>query len=125
MFSFGDEIQLFKFFRAYINLCKMKYVTIYDTPQQNRVTIIRHLFTEHQLDFRIFDESTNSAIPVGVRVQVREDQVERARNILRDNGFLGTPMPRPQDNENKRFWIFLLFALLAVIIVSFFINRWL
>lgn len=103
----------------------MKYVTIYDTPQQNRVTIIRHLFTEHQLDFRIFDESTNSAIPVGVRVQVREDQVERARNILRDNGFLGTPMPRPQDNENKRFWIFLLFALLAVIIVSFFINRWL
>ena len=100
----------------------MKYITVFDTPQQNQITIIRHLFEQHQIDFRIFDESTNAAIPVGVTVQVEENQVEKARSLLKENGFMGTPTPGPEGSENKNYWIFLVVALLAIIAVSILVN---
>lgn len=100
----------------------MKYITIFDTPRQNQIAIIRHLFEENQIKFRILDEATNTAIPVGVRVQVVENQVLRAKNILKENGFYGTPEPEANSALNYRFFWYLFLALLLIIIISGLIN---
>lgn len=103
----------------------MKYVTVFDTQRQNHVTIIRNLFEANQINFRILDEATNSAIPVGVRVQVIENQVLQAKNILKENGFYGTPEPEPDSALNYRFLWYLLFALILIVIISALINWYL
>lgn len=103
----------------------MKYVTVFDTLRQNQVTIIRNLFEANQINFRILDEATDSAIPVGVRVQVIENQVLQAKNILKENGFYGTPEPEPDSALNYRFLWYLLFALILIVIISALINWYL
>lgn len=100
----------------------MKYETIYHTPHEHRVIIIRQLFEEHKINFRILNEATNAPIPVGKRVQVPVDQLEQAKNLLKEHGFLGSPKPDPETNENKRHWIILFLALLLVILFSIIIN---
>ena len=103
----------------------MKYITIFDTPRQNQVAIIRNLFEANQIKFRVLDEATNTAIPVGVRVQVIEDQVLTAKNILKENGFYGTPEPEPDSALNYRFLWYLLLALILIIVISAIINWYL
>lgn len=100
----------------------MEYVTIYHARRPNHAVIIKNLFEDHNLKFRILEETTNSAIPVGKRVQVLEDQVEKAKDILKQNGFLGTPEPEPESGQNKKYWIILVLALFLVILFSILIN---
>lgn len=100
----------------------MKYVTIYHARRPNQAFIIKSLFEEHNLNFRILEESTNSAIPEGKRVQVVEEQLKKAKDILKQNGFLGTPEPEPGTGQNKRYWVILFLALLLVILFSILIN---
>lgn len=100
----------------------MKYETIYQTLHDSRILIIRQLFEEHKIKFRILNEATNNAIPVGKRVQVPADQIGRAKDVLKQHGFLGTPRPEPGTGENKRYWLFLVLALLLVILFSILIN---
>lgn len=101
----------------------MKYITVFDAPHQNQVTIIRNLFEQNQLDFRILEESTNSAVPVGAKIQVEERDVERAKKILKENGFLGTPVPEPRSRLNVRFLWYLLLALILIVVISVLVNR--
>jgi hypothetical protein len=103
----------------------MKYITIFDTPKQNQVTIISHLFKENQIDYRILNEATNNAIPVGKSVQVMDNQVEKAKNILKENGFYGTLEPKPTSEVNYRFLWYLFFALLLIVVISALINWYL
>lgn len=100
----------------------MEYITIYHARRPSHAAIIKNLFEQHNLKFRVLEESTNSAIPVGKRVQVMEDQVEAAKNILKQNGFLGINEPEQESGQKNKYWIILFLALLLVILFSIIIN---
>lgn len=100
----------------------MSYTTVYESADRSEINIIRNLFEQEELDFRVFDESTNDTLPLGVRIQVADEQLENAMAILNQNGFLGETENQPQAVSKTRFWIYLFLALLFVIIVAILIN---
>lgn len=110
----------------------MEYTTIFSSHDRTEVTIIKHLFEEHKVDYNILGETTNDAAGIagsggtGMRVQVPADQVEKARSILLKNGYLGS-----QDKETIKIgnrkrrkkpvisrWILIFLAALVLIIVA-------
>lgn len=103
----------------------MNYVTVWETPQQNQLILVKSIFEQNNLNYRFLDEGANTNFPVGVRVQVEENQAEKARKILKENGFIGTIEPKPEAGVATSFWWYLFLALLVVIIVSAFINWYL
>lgn len=103
----------------------MSYTTIYDTDNQSQVVVIEQLFRQRQIDYRIIDDPEDASVPSGVRVQVRREQVGRAKDILKENGFLGNPRPGPGAQQTKSFWWYLFAGLLVVILVSVLINWYL
>ncbi len=100
----------------------MSYFTIYTTSRETRVIILKQLFDEHRIQYRVLKEQKNSAVPIGFRVQVAEEQGEKAKNILKIHGFLGTPEPAPDSHMLSRFWIYLTMALFLVVIISILIK---
>lgn len=100
----------------------MSYFTIYTTSRQTKIIILKQLFEEHRVDYRVLKEPKNSAVPVGFRVQVTEKHGERAKNILKNHGFLGTPEPAPDSHMLSRFWIYLSMALFLIVIISILIK---
>lgn len=101
----------------------MNYITIYHARRQNEVVIIKYLFEEDNITFRILKESPGSAVPIGVRIQVDENQITKANKILKNNGFLGNLQPESDSKSVQQFWWYLLLALILIIIFSIFINR--
>lgn len=71
----------------------MKFVTIYNTIHSNEISIIRNLLEEHKIHYVMPDMATDSATGLaglgitGMRVQVPEDQQEKAIALLKDRGF--------------------------------------
>lgn len=100
----------------------MTYRTIYETPQQNQVILIKNIFETNNIDFRFLDESNNTNFLLGVRVQVEERDTSRAEALLKENGLLTEPDPEKSAAFMSRFWLWLLIALLALIVVSVLIN---
>ena len=108
----------------------MEYKTIYTGDDHAEISIIKHLLEEHSIHYNVLGEATASSAGIGatgnmgLRIQVPEDQVDRAKNILRDNGFLGE-MKKGREKRRKepRFskWMFIFLAALVLIIVSFLI----
>ncbi|MEP6261068.1 MAG: DUF2007 domain-containing protein [Gillisia sp.] len=108
----------------------MEYTTIYTGDDQAEISIIKHLFEENNIPYNVLGEATASSAGIGatgnmgMRIQVPVDQVDRAKNILRDNGFLGE-MKKGREKRRKepRFskWMFIFLAALVLIIVSFLI----
>lgn len=100
----------------------MSYTTVYESAARSEIAIIRNLFDQDEIDFRVFDESTNDTFPLGVRIQVADEDLEKAMNILKENGFLGEPEETAQPVTKTRFWTYLFLALFVVVIVAVLIN---
>ena len=100
----------------------MGYISIYDSAERNEISIIKNLFEQHKIKYRVLDEVTNDTLPLGVRVQVWEGQEDLARVILTENGFLGHREDKVERVTKTRFWIYLGLALLAVIVAAVLIN---
>lgn len=108
----------------------MEYFTIYRTHDSAEVSIIKHKFEEDNLNYHILDEHTNSAAGIagmggeGMRVQVRESQIERAKTLLKAMGYLGEwndDLKKQRRNQPAKKWIFIFLAALVLIIVAFLI----
>ncbi|WP_029037338.1 putative signal transducing protein [Salinimicrobium xinjiangense] len=71
----------------------MKFVTIYNSPDSFKISIIRNLLEENGIHYQTSDMATDSASGIaglgitGMRVQVTEDQQEKARELLKARGF--------------------------------------
>lgn len=71
----------------------MNFITVLNTPQAFKIAIVKNLFDMENIQYRIFDEFTNSAAGIagigisGMRVQVIEGDLERAQNILKQAEF--------------------------------------
>ena len=101
----------------------MHYITVWETAQQNQLVLLRNLFEQERLDFRILDQNTNNNFATGARVQVEEKDKERAEAILRDNGFLKTRRIGRESMASKSFWTWFFAILLLLIIVAALINE--
>lgn len=100
----------------------MNYITIYTTRNKNEEVVIEQFFRQRQIDYRILKAPISPAVPEGAKVQVVGKDVERAKNVLKENGILGRPQPAPESKQTTGFWWYFLFVLLAVIVASVLIN---
>ena len=101
----------------------MHYITVWETAQQNQLILLRNLFEQENLDFRILDQNTNNNFATGARVQVEEKDKERAEAVLRDNGFLRKRTIARDDVSSKGFWTWFFVAMLLLIIAAALINE--
>ncbi|MFN4761832.1 putative signal transducing protein [Gillisia sp. Q332] len=108
----------------------MDYSTIYRTHDSAEVSIIKHKFEEEKLNYQILDEHTSSSAGIagmggeGMRIQVQESQIVKAKTILKQIGYLGEwkdDLKKQRRNQPARKWIFIFLAALVLIIVAFLI----
>lgn len=100
----------------------MSYSTIYRTARQNQVILIKGIFEQNNLDYRILEESNPADFPPDVKVQVKNSDESRALALLKENGLLSNSANSQSSVAISRFWLWLVIALLAIITASFFIN---
>ncbi len=102
----------------------MEYITIYRTLDETEISIITDLFEQEEIEYKILDEGARDSAGLnseGVRLQVLENQKEKAREILMEGGFLDdqsvhSTKARKSSSFNK--WIFIFLAALVVVIVA-------
>ncbi len=108
----------------------MDYLTIYRTHDSAEVSIIKHKFEEENLNYHILDEHTNSAAGIagiggeGMRIQVQESQLDKAKTVLKEIGFLREwkdDSKNQRRNQPAKKWIFIFLAALVLLIVAFLI----
>lgn len=107
----------------------MEYVTIYTGDDHTEIAIIKNLLEENNIDYKILGEATASSAGIGatgymgMRVQIPEDEVDHAKSVLLETGFLGNwqkgKLKRETTNRSK--WVIFILAALVLIIVSFLI----
>ncbi len=113
----------------------MKFITIYRTLDRTEISIIKHQFEQEEIDYQVNGEATNDSAGVaglgggGMTVQVREEQVEKAKQILTQNGFLGeykkfesTGRKKSPVNKGLLIILALLVVILAVFLVVWFMD---
>ena len=100
----------------------MNYVTVYETTQQNQVILIKNILEQNDIDYRFFDESSNTNFLTGVRIQVEENQREKALAVFRENGLLNDPSPSQGSVTMAKFWIWLVITLFFLVAAAVFIN---
>ena len=108
----------------------MGYITVYRTLDSTEISLIRHKFEDESLDFQVLDEHTNAAAGVagiggeGMRIQVEESQKNKAKEYLRELGFLNEKKADKSletQPGGRSKWVAILFAALVVIIIIFII----
>ena len=105
----------------------MKYQTIYATSDRNEISVLKNLFEQEKIDFKIVQEENvpSKAAPVRERFQVAEDDREKARELLDQTGFLSPDSvyaAEPSPAQPSRKWIFFLLGALLLIILIFLIG---
>ena len=103
----------------------MNYVTIYRTNKQNQIIILKGIFKENNINFRILRDTDPAEFPPEIKVQVVERDREKAQAVLRENGFISSPGDSQGSVAMAKFWLWLVIALLALITASFLINYFL
>ncbi len=71
----------------------MNFITVFNSNQSFQISIVKNLFDREKINYRIPDEFMDSAAGIGglgingMHVQVLEEDVVRAKVILKDAGF--------------------------------------
>ena len=108
----------------------MSYITIYNSPDTTEIGILKNLFDSEGIDYNIIGEATTASAGVagtgitGMRVQVKEEDRERAKEILLQSGFLGHQKPAAsrKNGPTVNKWVLVLLAALVLVIVAFLIT---
>ncbi|HEY9184837.1 MAG TPA: DUF2007 domain-containing protein [Salegentibacter sp.] len=115
----------------------MKYVTIYRTTDITEVSGIKEIFVKESINFKILDTGTSSEendaglTATESKIQVEEQQKEKAKRILTRHGYSGndqyfetTHRSRLPDSREKpmigKWMIFLLVGLVVLIAIILF-----
>ncbi len=108
----------------------MEYITIYTGDDHTEISIIKNLLEENKIPYNILGEATASSAGIGAtghmgtRIQVPRDEVDHAKTVLLETGFLGNwqkgKQKRKTSTRNSK-WILIFLAALVLIIVSFLI----
>jgi|GEM_PF-3783439 hypothetical protein len=95
----------------------MDYFTIYSTKDRNEIAVLKRVYSEEGIDYRI-----NKTDEVGEveRIQVAEKDKTKARELLDQTGFLaasGAHAPVRRRMAGKK-WIFIFLAAFIIIVVA-------
>lgn len=101
----------------------MSYNTIYTTSSQNQLLLIKEIFKQNKITYRLLEPSSNIIENTEVKVQVSESDRPRAEALLRENGFLSGPDRAGNSVSMARLWIWLVIALIFLTITSVLINK--
>lgn len=105
----------------------MEYFTIYSTNDNAEVSILRNLFEQKEIHYKVLGEVTNASAGIaatgnsGIRVQVREDDRERAKEVLVESGFLGQQKTHSRKSRRRpavNKWVLIFLAVLVLVIVA-------
>ncbi len=100
----------------------MSYTTVFETSAQNQIILLKNIFDQNNVRYKVLDESMNTNFPLGVRVQVHNNDMKRAEALMRENGFLEDPAPGEGSVSMAKFWLWLVIALVCLIFAAFLIN---
>lgn len=100
----------------------MAYTTVYETSQQNQVILLKNIFEQNNVRYKILDETANTNFALGVRIQVHNNDMKRAEGLLIENGLLQDPAPDQSSVSMAKFWLWLVIALVCLIFAAFLIN---
>ena len=95
----------------------MDYHTIYSTRDLNEIAVLKRVYSEEGIDFRIGETDQTGEVK---RLQVAENDKSRARELLEQTGFLTATqahVPVRRRMAGKR-WIFIFLAVFIIIIVA-------
>lgn len=102
----------------------MKYMTIYSTKDKNEVAVLKSVFEDENIDFKILEHKSkgteNSNELPEQRFQVAEKDKGRAKELLEQTGFLrvGHPHSPPPQRAPGRKWIYFFLAALILVLVA-------
>ncbi|MFD1094789.1 putative signal transducing protein [Salegentibacter chungangensis] len=101
----------------------MDYITVFTTTDHSEVSIIKGLFDQENVHYKILDE--NRELDTGmseVRIQVSEEDRVKAREILHEGGLLGGSRKAVTAWHSRRKpvkkWMFVFLAALIVVLVA-------
>jgi hypothetical protein len=100
----------------------MSYTTVYETSQQNQIILLKNIFEQNNVRYKMLDETGNTNFALGVRFQVHNEDIKRAEALLRENGLLQDPAPGQTSVSMAKFWLWLVIALIFLIVAAFLIN---
>jgi hypothetical protein len=100
----------------------MSYSTIFETSAQNQIILLKNIFEQNNVRYRVLDEAANTNFALGVRIEVHDNDKKRAEALLRENGFLEGPAPGQSSVSMAKFWLWLVIALVCLIFAAFLIN---
>ena len=100
----------------------MEYITVYETFKSSEAHILSNIFQNNGIRYRLLDERTNEVVPIGLRLQVLDEDKDQALILIRENGFLGERLATTKETPTGKFWIYLFVALIIVIIVGVLIS---
>lgn len=101
----------------------MDYVTVYATTDANEVSVLRGLFAEHHIDFKIKEGETLGQGETEAFFEVAEKDRKKARELLHETGYLHVKSPshRSASTRGKK-WMFVFLAALVLILVAILIT---
>lgn len=100
----------------------MEFFTIYSTRDEQEVSILKNVYEEEHIEFRILEPENSLEDPTSI--QVAEKDKEKARELLEQTGFMRVDSlhsPKPKRSAGKK-WIFIFLAALILILVAILIT---
>ncbi|MGB7785585.1 MAG: DUF2007 domain-containing protein [Salinimicrobium sp.] len=109
----------------------MEYITIHTTTDKAEISSLKALFEGKGIHYRIVEEDRKAMAERDQpeqRLQVREEDREKARKLLHESGYLkiGHPYEENQRKAPMKRWMFLFLAalvlLIVILLVAWFMN---
>lgn len=100
----------------------MEYVTVHTTTDKAEVSSLKAIFEGKGIHYRIIEEDREAIADRDQpeqRIQVREEDREKARKVLHDSGYLriGSAHDETRRKAPVKRWMFLFLAALVLVIV--------
>lgn len=103
----------------------MKFFTIYSAKDEQEVSILKNLYEDEKIDFRIVEPEGSLGINKDPkRIQVAEKDREKARELLEQTGFLRVESLHSQQSRRTvgKKWIFIFLAALILVLVAILVT---
>ncbi len=98
----------------------MEYITVYTTTDNGEVSVLKTLFEEEKLDYKIREQQQTAGQEK--IFEVAEKDRKAARELLHQTGFLRIGHSEKRRSGPSRKWIFIFLAALVLILVAILIS---
>ncbi len=97
----------------------MEYITVYATGDESEVAVLKSLFEERSVDYRISEDKEITEGKQEMYFQVAEKDRILAREILHESGYLKVDHQHREASATRgKKWMFVFLAALVLILVA-------